>query len=210
MARNWHDITYLMSGHDQQRRAYQVLRELDVFFQLKAYAPMLAGSYPLDLEVDDSDLDILCEAQNLLAFEQKLNELYHHHQDFHCEAQLDGALPTMFASLRCQGMLVEFFAQQIPVRHQAGFRHMEMEERLLRLGGYQARRAIRTLKAQGVKTEPAFAKYFGIDGDPYEALLTLAKLDDAALRRELPGLNVRALENEVPPPKKLITDDWDD
>ncbi|CAM2008871.1 DUF4269 domain-containing protein [Acanthopleuribacter pedis] len=212
MGRDWHDITYLMNGHDRQRAAYQVLRELDVFYKLKAYKPLLAGSYPLDLEVDDSDLDVLCEAANLLDFESKLTAYYGRYPEFRCEALLDGALPTMFASLRCRGVQVEFFAQQIPVRHQVAFRHMEIEERLLRLAGYEAHRAIRVLKGQGIKTEPAFAKYFGLDGDPYQGLLDLYNKSDDALREQLPGLNVRALE-EVQPPKpkrKHITDDWDD
>lgn len=212
MLRDWSDITYLMNGHDRQRAAYQVLRELDAFYKLKPFSPLLVGSYPLDLEVDDSDLDIICEAGNLLDFEQQLTQWYGHYESFRAEALLDGAMPTMFVELVCRGFKVEFFAQQIPVRHQVAFRHMEIEERLLRLAGFEARRAIRTLKEQGVKTEPAFAKYFGLDGDPFQALLDLSKLDDETLLKQVPGLNVRALEGvpEAPPKKKLITDDWDD
>jgi hypothetical protein len=33
-----------------------------------------------------------------------------------------------------------------------------------------------------MKTEPAFARYFKIQGDPYEALLQLAGLNEEGLR----------------------------
>ena len=47
----------------------------------------------------------------------------------------------------------------------------------------EAREAIRALKRDGLKTEPAFGQYFGIMGDPYAALLDLAALDDETLLR---------------------------
>ena len=44
----------------------------------------------------------------------------------------------------------------------------------LREGGEEALQAIRALKMEGIKTEPAFGQYFCLPGDPYETLLTLA------------------------------------
>jgi hypothetical protein len=37
----------------------------------------------------------------------------------------------------------------------------------------EAHREIRRLRRAGLKAEPAFARYFGLEGDPYEALLAL-------------------------------------
>jgi hypothetical protein len=45
---------------------------------------------------------------------------------------------------------------------------------LLREGGEEAMQAIRELKMDGMKTEPAFGQYFCLPNDPYETLLTLA------------------------------------
>jgi hypothetical protein len=60
-------------------------------------------------------------------------------------------------------------------------RHMIVEERLLRLGGPEVREQIRSLKAQGLKTEPAFAVVFQLPGDPYKTLLQLAELAEEKL-----------------------------
>ncbi|MNO76159.1 hypothetical protein D3C76_672280 [compost metagenome] len=43
------------------------------------------------------------------------------------------------------------------------------------------RERIILLKTSGWKTEPAFAKALGLEGDPYEALLELEKLPRSAL-----------------------------
>ena len=59
---------------------------------------------------------------------------------------------------------------------------MLIEARLLDLIGDEARSAIRALKANGLKTEPAFGRYFDLSGDPYRKLLEIAALDDDELR----------------------------
>jgi len=41
------------------------------------------------------------------------------------------------------------------------------------------------LKLAGSKTEPAFAQYFKLEGDPYEVLVQLSYLDDEALRERV-------------------------
>jgi hypothetical protein len=59
---------------------------------------------------------------------------------------------------------------------------MEAERRLLQLGGSAAREQVLALKQAGLKTEPAFAAWLRLSGDPYEALLALARLNDEELR----------------------------
>ena len=73
--------------------------------------------------------------------------------------------------LRVGSMPVELFAQPRPVEEQNGYLHLIAEARLLREGGEEALQAIRQLKFEGVKTEPAFGQYFCLPGDPYESLV---------------------------------------
>jgi len=61
----------------------------------------------------------------------------------------------------------------------------------LRYGEAEVRQKIRHRKSQGLKTEPAFAAVFRLSGDPYQTLLQLAELGEAALMSVL---------RSVPPP----------
>jgi hypothetical protein len=68
---------------------------------------------------------------------------------------------------------------------------MVVEARLLSIGGEEARREIRYLKRCGLKTEPAFARYFRLAGDPFEVLLELSRLGEEELRDRVLGTHQR-------------------
>ena len=68
---------------------------------------------------------------------------------------------------------MEIFGQAVPTAQQNGFRHLLVEAAVLEAGGRTWRRAVRQLKKQGLKTEPAFAFLLQLTGDPYVALLEL-------------------------------------
>ena len=58
---------------------------------------------------------------------------------------------------------------------------MIIEKKLLDLSGKEIKDEIRKLKREGMKTEPAFAKYFGLKGDPFEEMLKLSLLSKEEL-----------------------------
>jgi len=184
---NWRDPSYLLRGTERQRAAYRLLRELRLFEDLRDYTPVLVGTIPLGIDVAGSDLDIVCEVQvpEMETFTRRVTAAFGHQPDFHLKRKRINGLPTVVAGFTAstEGYTfpVEIFGQPRPVTAQNAYRHMVVEARLLALGGEPARRAIRRLKQQGLKTEPAFARYFRLEGDPYQTLLELAALDDEAL-----------------------------
>src|SRR5262249_43249782 len=177
----WTDLSYLLGGTQRQRDAYRTLQTLDLFPILQDYTPILVGTIPLDIDTEQSDLYILCEAHDLNRFQQDVITAFGRQPRFRVRATCKDQLPTLVAGFTAEGFPVEIFAQPRPVIDQNGYRHLVAEARLLALGGEEARVKIRELKRTGLKTEPAFAWYFQLDGDPYQTLLHLAQLSDAEL-----------------------------
>lgn len=170
----WDDLTYLNRGSDRQRDAFRVLIELDLFSVLAEFDPVLAGTFPLGIETPTSDLDILCCAGDLEHFDEVVTAVYEDQDDFVIEHKEKNGLATVICHFRARNMSIELFAQQLATEEQVAYKHMVAEARLLREGGEEALYAIRELKMDGMKTEPAFGHYFCLPDDPYASLLHLA------------------------------------
>lgn len=61
-------IDYLKNGNERQRRAYEVLTKYNIFEKLSYYSPVLAGTVPIEIDIEGSDLDIIFEVD--LKFEE--------------------------------------------------------------------------------------------------------------------------------------------
>ena len=151
-----------------------------LFQVLAPFSPTLAGTVPLGIQVAGSDLDILCHAPDLTAFEDALRQAL---------AGVEGSAieraatepPAVLGRCEVSGFPVEVFGQPLPVAEQAAFQHMVLEGRLLSLGGTALRAAVIERKRNGLKTEPAFADLLGLAGDPYQGLLELRGWSDDQL-----------------------------
>lgn len=170
----WTELAHLNRGSDRQRDAYQAMIELDILSVLGDYDPVLAGTLPLGIETPESDLDVICAADNLDEFDAVVESAYSYLDDFTQRRSEKDGLTSSISNFRFRRFPVEIFAQARPVEEQRAYRHMVAEGRLLREGGEEAVGAIRQLKLEGLKTEPAFAEYFCLEGDPYAVLADLA------------------------------------
>jgi hypothetical protein len=72
------------------------------------------------------------------------------------------------------GFEFEIFGQSIPTKKQNAYLHMIIEHELMETYP-QMKQEVLTLKKLGFKTEPAFCKILGLDGDPYEELIKYGK-----------------------------------
>ena len=184
---DWNDPRYLAAGTSRQRRTYAVLEDLGILTTLGAFDPVVAGTIPLDIDLPGSDIDIICEVTPAArhSFEQLLRAHYGHLPAFRLGPAASGSHSALVSSFRYAQTEIEVFGQGLPTAQQYAFRHLVVEHAVLCAGGPTWRAAVRQLKEQGLKTEPAFAELLGLPGNPYEALLTLENLAPAELAARL-------------------------
>lgn len=165
------NIEYLKSGNMRQKKAYQELKQLDIFDKLKAYNPILTGTIPIDIDIPDSDLDIICECANHSKFSSIVTRHFGHKNGFKITSSQWNGIKATIAKFRIDSFEIEIFGQNIRTEQQNAYKHMLIEYQVLNKMGKDFRISIRKLKQEGLKTEPAFAKLLGLTGNPYEELL---------------------------------------
>ena len=176
----WRAFSYLQYGTARQREAYACLQELGVMTTLKEFHPTLVSTICIDIDVETSDLDVICQFNDSRAFSECLRTTYKDYPHF-VLFPLDPQTRAVVARFESEGFLVEVFGQPLPVWQQNAYRHLTIMARLLSFGGDSLREAVRELKRRGVKSEAAFASCLGLVGDPYAALLALESLCDSKI-----------------------------
>lgn len=167
------NIKYLKLGNDRQRKAYKELKELRIFENLKKYNPILTGTIPIDIDLPESDLDIICECENHTEFSTRLSKLFADKTDFEINSNDWNGIESTTVKFRTDNFEIEIFGQNIPTEKQNAYRHMIIENKILNSKGLEFKSKIRKLKSEGLKTEPAFAQLLGLSGNPYKDLLKI-------------------------------------
>lgn len=166
-------IDYLKSGTARQQSAYRVLSKHGLMEKLRDFDPILTGTIPINIDIQSSDLDVICCCTDAELFKETLIRCFGTYEGFTI-AELP-EFKAIVANFRTDEFEIEVFGQAIPTRQQRAYRHMLVEHALLELHGEDFRQQVIRLKQQGMKTEPAFAQLLGLEGDPYEALLAFEK-----------------------------------
>ncbi|SEM47507.1 protein of unknown function [Chryseobacterium taichungense] len=169
-------IDYLKSGNDRQKRACQVLSKHHLIEKLKRYSPVLAGTIPIEIDIEGSDLDIICEV-DLRFKEDFLNDIIEsklipHDAEIKVEYPILDGENCITINFMLEEFPIEIFGQNKPVKEQNAYRHMLAEYRILQEKGESFKQQIIALKKQGIKTEPAFGMLLKLE-NPYEDLLKL-------------------------------------
>ncbi len=172
-------VEYLKKGNERQRKCYDLLESIRIFEVLRAYAPVLTGTIPIEIDLPESDLDIICETHDFTEFREIVRWYYSNYDRFTDRLSDDRYVAVLFVD----GQEIEIFAEAQPTEQQFAYRHMIIEHRMLQLFGEPFRREVIRLKREGYKTEPAFAVLLGLSGNPYQALLETEQYSDEDLLR---------------------------
>lgn len=165
------DIKYLQHGSSRQQKAFVTLTNHQVLSKLKDFDPVLVGTIPINIDIESSDLDIICCYSYPEEFIEALNDHFKDEKGFTIWKLSHVHPPAIAANFLIDDFEIEIFGQSIPTRQQLAYRHLIVEYRLLNKHGEQLKKEILELKRLGLKTEPAFASALGLTGDPYIELL---------------------------------------
>ncbi|MEN5234246.1 DUF4269 domain-containing protein [Sphingobacterium faecium] len=165
---DFRNIDYLILGNTKQRKIHQIITEYHIFEILKAYKPILVGTIPINIDIDESDVDIILQTKNLKKLNQLLLESFSQYAQFRLSSN---ASKVLISSFTIDDIPIEIYATDIDTEKQNGYLHMIKEYEILKARDDNFKMEIIKLKKQGVKTEPAFCKLLNINGDPYVELL---------------------------------------
>ena len=169
---DFENIEYLKTGNDKQKRAYAILIKNEVLTLLHQFDPLLVGTIPINIDIENSDLDIICYCKDRNEFITTIKNKFHDTKDFKIREIKEDKIQAAIVSFKIDDFEIEIFGQDIPTRQQNAYRHMIIEYKLLSERDEKFRQKIIDLKRQGFKTEPAFGVALGLSGDPYIELLS--------------------------------------
>lgn len=164
-------IDYLKNGNQKQVQAFEVLTQHKILSNLAEFDPILVGTIPIDIAIENSDLDIICYWKNKTDFIEKIIFFFEKKAGFTIREIFINDRDSVVANFKIENFEIEVFGQNIPTKDQNGYRHMLIENEILQSKGNDFRLEIIKLKQNGYKTEPAFAHLLGLKGDPYATLL---------------------------------------
>ena len=164
-------ITYLKTGKSKQIRVYEILTQNRILEILSEFDPILTGTIPINIDIENSDLDIICYWTNKTDFITKISMAFSTKPEFKIRNSLIYNNESVIANFKIDGFEIEIFGQNIPTKNQNAYKHMLIEHEILQSRDENFRLKIIALKQNGYKTEPAFGKLLGLKNDPYAELL---------------------------------------
>lgn len=67
-------VKYLKNGNPRQQEVYNVMMELQLMEKLCEFDPILVGTIPIEIDLPDSDLDVICCVSEFDLFNGAINE----------------------------------------------------------------------------------------------------------------------------------------
>ncbi|MGL4786691.1 MAG: DUF4269 domain-containing protein [Cetobacterium sp.] len=187
--KKFQDIEYLKAGNEKQVQSYQILKKINIFNILNEFNPILVGTIPIEIDIEKSDLDIVCQInlENKENLKQIISKNFSQLKGFKISDKFlsDGIVIINFF---IENMEIEIYASKLISKKTNGYRHMIVENRLLKFANLKFKEEIVSLKRAGIKTEPAFAKLLELNGNPYEELLNFEFLSNREIVKKLKEL----------------------
>lgn len=166
---------------------WSAIQNLQILKKLKKYNPLIAGTFPLDLQIPGSDVDILMSASDLNECFNEIKKTFSGLESLSDSFETVQGVETLIVNFKFQNVCFEIFVQNQPTVLQRGYQHFLIEERLLKYGGEVLRSKVEKWRQSGCKTEAAFARALSLseEGDPYLQILKFSQLSCVSISRAI-------------------------
>ena len=164
-------IDYLEYGNEIQHNVFHLLRNHQILEKLDEYKPIVVGTIPIEINIENSDIDIIGETSNFEKATNHLTENFSHHIEFKIDQLTNNNEICLTCNFRIDTFEIEIYLENKIPTEQNAYQHMLIEAKLLEKFDESFKNKIIELKKNGYKTEPAFAKVLELKGNPYLALL---------------------------------------
>lgn len=161
---------------EKNKNIFNALKDSQILQHFHDHAPLIAGTFPLGLNIKNSDLDVLMQSHDLNRTLEKIKSIYGKELSFSWKIIQVDAIDTLLVHFQWQDIPFELFIQNIHPVEQKAYLHFLCEEKILKIFGQDFKSKVLDLRAKGLKTEPSFAQALNLTGDPYLQLLNLQKL----------------------------------
>jgi len=170
-----------LSVTNREQNVNNALHDSGILALLDKYSPTVVSTILVGLGTDNSDIDIICHYHSQSQFIDDCVKRLHRFANW----QIHNEQEFVLGRFKFGGFQFEIYGSSTPVYKQLAYRHFQVMQRLVDLGGAKFAAAVVDLKKKGLKTEPAIAQLLNLPGDPYQAVLILGTESDASLLARL-------------------------
>lgn len=144
------------------------------------YQPVIVGTYPIDIQVEGSDIDIVMTCDDYDEIVPVLKDQFSEYSGFELDVK-----DVVICRFEYDHYLFELYISHKPVESLNSYRHLVIEDKILNHFDDDFKKEVIELKKKGIKTELAFALLLGLSGNPYDALLNIDDLSDLNWQNDL-------------------------
>lgn len=182
MYNKFKSIDYLKNGSLIQKKAFKILTKTNIMPILKKFDPVLVGTIPIEINIETSDLDIICEVYNFKEFIKTIKDNFSDYDRFEVKKHKKYVTANFFVD----NFEIEIYGESLAVENQNAYKHMCIEYRILKLmESTSFKNEIIEMKECGLKTEPAFCKLLGIDKNCYKKLIEMNHRTDLEIKNRV-------------------------
>jgi hypothetical protein len=105
------DITYLKSGNKKQQKVYHVLVNNKIMEKLSTYTPIFVGTIPLNIDIETSDIDIICHVRDKNEFIEALVSYFQNMKGF--KVTKNNVFDSVKANFYIEDFEFEIFGQDL-------------------------------------------------------------------------------------------------